>query len=97
MLYSLTDKLSFEDNPQIEIKGKVITVNADANTVLKLMDIVENEGETKGALQSAKLLFNDKDRKVIDSFKLSMSDYVKLIQTAMSLAIGEDPDEEKAE
>ena len=39
MLYSLTDKLSFNDDPQVEIKGKIITVKSDAETVLKLLDI----------------------------------------------------------
>ena len=95
MIYSLTEKLSFEDNPQIEICGKVLTVKADATTVLKLMDIVSNKGEVDGALEAVNLLFSAKDRKVIDELKLSMQNYVTLVSTAIQLAVGEDPDEEQ--
>lgn len=96
MIYSLTEKLSFEDNPQIEICGKVLTVKADATTVLKLMDIVSNKGEVDGALEAVNLLFSAKDRKVIDELKLSMQNYVTLVSTAIQLAVGEDPDEEQS-
>lgn len=94
MLYSLTDKLQFGENPQIEIKGKLLTVKADAKTVLKLMDVVTNKGETEGALEACDLLFSEKDKKTIDSFKLSMQDYITLVSTAIQLAVGEDPDAE---
>ena len=97
MLYSLTDKLKFDENPQIEVKGKLLTVKADARTVLKLMDIVNTKGETEGALEAVNLLFSEKDQKAIDSLKLSMGDYVTLVATAIQLAVGEDPDEESGE
>ena len=97
MLYSLTEKLKFEENPQIEIKGKIITVNADATTVLSLMDIVNQKGEVEGALEAVNLLFSKEDRKTIDSLKLSMADYTTLVSTAMQLAVGADPDEESGE
>ena len=97
MLYSLTEKLKFEDNPQIEIKDKIITVNADATTVLKLMDIVNQKGEVEGALEAVNLLFSKEDRKTIDSLKLSMADYTTLVSTAMQLAVGADPDEDSGE
>jgi hypothetical protein len=97
MLYSLTDKLNFEDNPQIEICGKLLTVKSDATTVLKLMDIVSNKGEVEGALEAVNLLFSAKDRKAIDELKLSMQNYVALVSTAIQLAVGEDPDAESGE
>ena len=93
MLYSLTDKLKFEENPQIEIKDTVVTVQADAETVLKLMDIVNRKGEVEGALEAVKLLFSEKDRKALDKLNLSMGDYTTVISTAMQLAVGSDPDE----
>ena len=94
MVYSLTDKLKFEENPQIEINGKKITVNAEAETALKLFDLLETEGEMKATLKAADLLFSEKDRKYIDSLKLSMGDYGLLLRTAMDLCIGNDPDAE---
>ena len=96
MVYSLTDKLEFAENPQIQIKDKVITVKAEAETAFKLMDVLEKEGEMQASIEASKLLFSDKDRKVISSLKLSMPDYIKLLSTAMSLCLGEDPDEEKS-
>lgn len=92
MVYSLTDKLSFEDNPQIELKGKTITVKAEAETALKLFDILENEGEVKATMKAFDLLFSEKDKKYIDSLKLKMNDFQKLLNVAMDLCIGADPD-----
>lgn len=94
MKYSLTEKLNFNDSPIIEIKGKEITVQSDAETVLKLLDIIQTKGETQAAIEASKLLFVEKDQKTIKSLKLSFADYTTLIATAISLALGEDPDEE---
>lgn len=97
MLYTLTDKLNFDENPQIEIKDKKITVKADAETVLKLLSLIEEKGETQATLQVVDLLFSPADRKTINSLKLGFSDYVKLIEVATSLALGNDPDKELGE
>lgn len=97
MIYSLTDKLKFEDNPQIEIKGTVLTVKSDAETVLKLMDIVTTKGEVEGAMEAVNLLFSAKDRKALEALKLSMGDYTTVLTTAMQLAVGDNPDEEHSE
>lgn len=92
MVYSLTDKLKFEENPQIEIKGKKVTVKSEAETALMLFDLLETEGEMKATLKAADLLFSEKDKKYIDSLKLSMTDYAVLLRTAMDLCMGNDPD-----
>ena len=97
MLYSLTDKLKFEDNPQIKIKDTVLTVKSDAETVLKLMDIVSKKGETEGTIEAVNLLFSAKDIKALNALKLSMADYITVISTATSLAVGEDPDANQEE
>ena len=97
MLYSLTDKLTFDAPPQIEIKGKKITVKSDAVTVLKLMDLIQKDDTTEAALQAANILFSEKDKKVIDSLNLCFKDYVTLLTAAMSLAAGEDPNEAQGE
>ena len=39
----ITDKLTFEENPSLEIKGKTIEVNADAPTMLKVMGLMGRE------------------------------------------------------
>lgn len=40
----ITDKLAFDENPKLVIKGKELEVNADATTVLKIMGIL-GDGE----------------------------------------------------
>ena len=97
MIYSLTDKLKFAEDPQIEIKGKVITVKSDAETVLKLLDIVQSESEVKGARSAVDLLLSEKDKKTLKSLNLSISDYMKFTEVMVDLALGNDPDEEKSE
>lgn len=97
MLYSLTDKLKFDENPQIEIKGKKITVNADAETVLKILAVTKGKDDAEATLKALELLFSKKDREVINSFKLSMKDYITVVNTAVALAMGEDPDSKKGE
>ena len=97
MRYNLTDKLNFEDAPEIEIKGKVITVKADAMTVLKVMSMADEKSEAELMAEVGNYLFSEKDRKVIDKLNLNMADYITLMQTALSLAVGEDPDEASSE
>lgn len=97
MLYSLTDKLNFADKPQVEVKGKVVTIDNSATTVLKLLDLVQNQGEVAGAKAIIDLLFDAKDRKTIDGLKLSIEDYMHFCEVCMDLALGNDPDAEKAQ
>lgn len=93
MRYNLTEKLNFDEAPEIEIKGKIITVKSDAVTVLKVMSMAEEFGEAEMMVKARDLLFSEKDLKVIDKMNLNMADYITLMQTALSLALGEDPDE----
>ena len=96
MLYSLSDKLKFNEPPQIQIKDKILTVNNSATTILELMDIVQNGGDLEGAKATMKLLFSDKDRKVIEKMNLSIEDFMTLATVAMDLALGNDPDADKS-
>ena len=92
MVYSLTEKLNFEDNPKIQIKDKTITVKADAETALKLVDILDREGEMRASIKASELLFSAKDYKTISSLNLNMRDYTILLKTAIALCLGNDPD-----
>lgn len=94
MLYSLTDKLNFEDSPQIQIKDKIITVKDDAETALQLIDILDKEGEMQASLKASELLFSAKDLKTISGLKLNMRDYSVFLRTAIALCLGNDPDED---
>ena len=97
MIYSLTDKLTFAENPKIQIKDKLITVKAEAETALKVFDVLSKEDEATAILKCYEIIFSDKDRKAIKSMGLSMEDFITLMKTAVALCIGEDPDAEKSE
>ena len=97
MIYSLTDKLKFDENPVIEVKGKKITVNSDAITVLKLLDLIQNKDPMESARVAGDILFSEKDKKTIESLHLKFEDYSVLLATAIQLAVGENPDEAPGE
>lgn len=92
MIYSLTDKLSFEENPIIELKGKHLEVNADAETLLEVMSLVKGEENIESMKKAYEILFSDEDRKKIADMKLLFKDWLDLITVAMALVQGEDPD-----
>lgn len=86
----ITEKLSFEENPTIVIRGKALEVNADAPTVLKVMGLVG--GGTAGAaelLEAYKLVFPETSRKAIEDMKLNFNDLIIVIQEGISLITGE--------
>lgn len=97
MTYSLTDKLNFNEPPKVEIKGKVLTINNSATNVLKLMDIVQKDGEIAGTKAMLEILFSKKDRETIEKLNLSMGDYTKFCEVCMDLAVGNDPDSKESE
>ncbi len=86
----ITDKLSFDENPKLKIKGIVVTVNADAETMLKIMGAFGNESEMQASLKAYDLMFSEKDRKKINGLKLPARSLMTLIQEAMNLVMGED-------
>ena len=90
-IVDITDKLSFDENPKLTIKGKKLEVNADATTVLKIMGIIgDGEGVSVKEISDVyQILFDEKARKVIDGFKLSIDDFKTLVSEAVNLVIGE--------
>ena len=96
--YNLTDKMSFNVNPKIIIKDTELTVKADAKTMLKLVEISENAKDDFAAtMKGYELIFSKKDREKIEALELSASDFALLIQTAVTIAAGMDPDEKQGE
>ena len=97
MKYDLTEKMKFDEDPVIAIKDIKLTVKSDAETVLELLDVIENKGEMAALTECMGLLFSPADQAKIKKMHLKMDDFVVLIQTATALAVGEDPDEEVSE
>lgn len=87
----ITEKLTFDDNPSLKIKGKILEVNADAPTMLKVMNFMGQDGLELDRVNDAyELIFPEKSRKEIEKMKLSMNDWMIVVQEAMNLVIGED-------
>ncbi len=92
----ITEKLSFEENPELVIKGKELTVNSDAPTVLRVMGIMgEDNPGVKEILQAYSLIFPEDARKTIDDMKLSLADLITVIREAINLIVGDIPEKEQ--
>lgn len=89
-MIDITDKLTFDGNPTLIIKGKKIEVNADAPTMLKIMNIMTEDGVEIEQLDAAyKLVFPGKSREIIEDMKLSVNDWMTVVSEAMSLIMGD--------
>ena len=88
----ITEKLSFDENPCLVIKGKELEVNTDAPTMLKVMGIMSNDDSgTKEIIDAYELVFPQASRDVIEKeLKLSFNDLVIVVQEAFNLVLGED-------
>ncbi len=84
--FDITDKLELAEDPVLVIKGKEISVNTDAVVMLKLMDIL-NDGEftVKKMQEVYEIVFSAKDRKTINSLKLKVNDWRKVVESAIEL------------
>ena len=86
----ITDKLDFDSNPKIAIKGKEYEVNADAETVLKIMGLFGADGGMTPVqvINAYELMFNEKDRDSIKELKLQFKDFQTVIMSAINLITG---------
>ena len=82
----ITDKLSFEGNPSLVIKGKAIDVNADAPTMLKVMSA--NDPGAQEILEAYDMMFPEKSKKEIERMKLGFNDLIIVVQEAVQLISG---------
>lgn len=86
----ITDKLSFEGNPALVIKGKKLEVNGDAPTMLKVMNFVTSDGiEIDQINEAYKLIFPDKSQVEIEKMKLGLNDWMTVVQSAIALITGD--------
>ena len=95
MIYDATAKLKFNEDPVLKIKDVELTVRSDADILLQLIDIMQSRGEVDGAQEAVRLLFDDKDYKKLQKLRLKMDDFMEVVRLAVSLALGEDPDEKQ--
>lgn len=89
-IVDITDKLSFDGNPKLMIKGKELEVNADAPTMLKVMGLLRNDDPgVQEVLDAYDMMFQEKTRNEIDKMKLSFRDLMIVVQETVSLITGD--------
>ena len=87
----ITEKLTFEGNPSLVIRGKHLEVNADAPTMLKVMGLMGGaEPGVNEILETYDLMFPEKSKKEIEKLKLGFNDLIVVVQEAVGLIIEED-------
>lgn len=87
-IIDITDKLSFDENPKVVIKGKEFEVNADAETVLKMMGAFSSKSDIAASIDAFNFLFSEEDRKRIMMMKMSAKDLMIVIRESMDLILG---------
>lgn len=88
----ITEKLSFDENPCLVIRGRELEVNTDAPTMLKVMGIMTNDDPGVGEIIGAyELVFPQASRDMIEKeLKLGFNDLIIVVQEAFNLVLGED-------
>lgn len=85
----ITDRLTFDGNPSLKIRDKVLEVNADAPTMLKVMSFMQDGGVgNEQVVEAYNLVFPEKSQKAIEEMKLSINDWMVVVQSAMELITG---------
>lgn len=91
---NITDKLEFESNPILEIGTLEVEVNADAETMLRLLGTFAENGELEAIGKAMKLLFKPGDMEAICNLKrngkkLSARSLATIVQETINLVMGE--------
>lgn len=89
-MIDITEKLTFEGNPSLMIKGKKLEVNADAPTMLKVMGLMgSDEPGMNEILKAYDMMFPEKSQKEIEKLKLNFNDLVVVIKEGINLITGD--------
>lgn len=94
---NITDKLSFDTKHILQIKDVEIVVNADAATMLELMDASESMDTNSAPFikKSMKLLFSDEGTKKLQELNLSLADLAIVIKAASDLAVANENEDDE--
>ena len=90
----ITEKLNFEENPVLKSGTIEAEVNADAETVLRLIGLFSQNTDREAIMQGLELIFKPDDIRAICNLKkngkkLSANSLMTIIQEAMALVMGE--------
>ena len=86
----ITDKLTFDGNPSLKIKGKSLEVNADAPTILKVMGLMgSGDPGPQEIVDMYEMMFPEKSKTEIAKLKLNFADLIVVVEAAVSLIVGD--------
>lgn len=94
----ITEKLNFQENPVMQVGDLKVEVNADAETMIRLIGVFSGKGEMEAVGEALNLIFKKEDVEKICSMKkngkkLSGSSLITIVQEAADLVMGEDSGE----
>lgn len=85
----ITEKLNFEEKPQIKIKDMMITVNNEAATILKILPKLEKM--TPEDIEAiCNFIFEPSELEKINALHLAFDDYITVVKSAIKLITGDD-------
>lgn len=89
-IVDITDKLNFEEKPQLKIKDQVLTVNNEAEKILKIIPLAERveEGSAEALAQIVPMLFDEENCAKFYALGLSFEDFGTSIKEAVQVAAG---------
>ena len=91
----ITEKLNFEEKPQLKIKDKVLAVYNDATALLEIVAKVSDKKNMK--VQDIKAvcetLFAESEREKLEALHLNLTDYTVVVQAAIELIVGDNSGE----
>ena len=90
----ITDRLNFEENNCLIIKGKQIEVNSDAPSMLKVLQFMSGDAGAKEVNEAYETLFPVASREKLAKLKLSFDDLIVVIKAAVELITGEKQEKE---
>ena len=89
-IIDITDKLKFNENPKLVIKGEEFEVNTDAATVIEIIGAFEGDDDVKAVVKAYEELVSVEAREKLAAMRISMTDLSIIIKSAMELAQGGD-------
>ena len=89
----ITEKLNFDEKPQLIIGETVLEVSNKATAILKAIDLFDDLSSSD-IPQVATLLFGEEGSMKLDALDLSFDDYLMVITSAVKLVTGKDEGEE---
>ena len=85
----ITEKLNFEEKPQIKVKDTILTVNNEAFAFLKVYPKLEGNMTPEIIDEICSTLFEPSEIEKIDSLKLNIKDFMVLVNSAAEAIIGD--------